>query len=381
MKIVFLTPEYPHKKISHAAGIGTSIKNLATALVKQGHSINVIVYGQKNTAFFEEQGVGIHLIEDKKYRFAKWYFYRKCIQKYCEKVIAAQKIDIVEAPDWTGITAFMNFSIPLVIRFHGSDTYFCHLENRKQKLKNYWFEKLAINRAKAFITPTRFAGELSVKLFNIKNKKIQTIHNGLELAKFNNESPNDYEKGLILYVGTIIRKKGVLELPAIFKLVREKNPEARLVLIGGDSVDIMTQTNSTWQLIENLFSEEDKKQLSYLGKIPYHEVQGYIKKAHVCIFPTFAETFGMVTIESMALQKPVVNSNIGWAKELIVDGESGFLAHPKSHEKFAQCITNLLNDSNLCQHIGKKAQERVEHVFDIEKIAKENIAFYKSLID
>lgn len=381
MKIALLTPEYPHEKISDAAGIGTSIKNLATTLVKQGHGITVIVYGQQETLFIEDEGVNIHLIEDKKYCFAKWYFYRKYIQKHCNDLIAVQKIDIIEAPDWTGITAFMNFNIPLIIRFHGSDTYFCHLENRKQKPKNYWFEKLAVNKAKAFIAPTQFAGELSAKLFGIRNKTIQTIHYGLELKKINNKHPGDYQEGMILYIGTIIRKKGVLELPAIFKLVLEKYPKARLVLIGGDSGDIETESHSTWQLVEEQFSKEDKKKVSYLGKIPYQEVQDYIKKAHICVFPTFAETLGMVTIESMAMQKPVVNSDMGWANELIIDGESGFLIHPKSHIKFAEIILKLLSDSKLCQTIGKKARERVEKVFDIEKIAEENRDFYKSLIN
>lgn len=380
MNIAFLTPEYPHNKIKHSAGIGTSIKNLAAALVKQGHHIIVIVYGQNEELLFEEEGVQIHLIEDKKYRFAKWYFYRKQLQNYCNKLIKDQKIDIIEAPDWTGITAFMKFKIPLVIRFHGSDTYFCHLENRKQKFKNYWFEKLAVHKANAFIAPTLFAGELSAKLFGINAEKIKTIPNGLELTKFENAFPKEYEKGLILYVGTIIRKKGVLELPAIFSLVRNKHPNARLVLIGGDSADSMTKSKSTWLVVQEMFSEADRERLSYLGQMPYSEVKDYLKKAHICIFPTFAETLGMVTIESMALQKPVVNSNMGWANELIIDGESGFLVHPKNHDKFAECILNLMDDSELCQTIGEKARERVETVFDIEKIAKENIAFYKSII-
>ena len=380
MTIAFLTPEYPHSQTGSSGGIGTSIKNLAVALAKKGHIILVIVYSQKKTESFNDEGVSIYLIEHKNYHFAKWYFYRKHIQKYCEKLINEQQIDIIEAPDWTGITAFMNFSIPLVIRFHGSDTYFCHLEKRKQKLKNFWFEKLAVNKAKAFIAPTHFAGELSGKLFGVQNKTIQTIHYGLELEKFSNRNPNDYEDGLILYIGTIIRKKGVLELPSIFKLVLEKYPKARLVLIGGDTSDVVTESQSTWQLVEEQFSNEDNKRVSYLGKIPYQEVQEYIKKAHVCVFPTFAETLGMVTIESMALQKPVVNSNIGWAKELIIDGESGFLVHPKNHKLFAKTIVDLMNDSELCNEIGRKARERVEMVFDIEKIVQQNIIFYQSII-
>ena len=381
MQIAFLTPEYPDPKIEYAAGIGTSIKNLAVALVKKKCAVTVIVYGQKESIIIEDEGVIIHLIKDKKYLFAKWFWYRKYIQNYCNRIIKEQNIDILEAPDWTGITAFMKFRIPLVIRFHGSDTYFCHLENRHQKGKNFWFEKLAIQNAKAFIAPTTFAGAVSQKLFGIKNKTIKTIHYGLELDKFENSDPGIYKKGLILYIGTIIRKKGVFELPNIFNLVIKQHPEARLVLIGGDSYDIATQSQSTWQLLKEQFQEKDRKQVSYLGKIPYEEVQDYMKNANICVFPTFAETLGMVTIESMAMQKPVVNSNIGWAKELIIDGKSGFLVHPKNHLEYVDKINLILGDNQLAKQIGENARQRVETFFDIEKIVDENIHFYKSLIE
>lgn len=380
MHIAFLTPEYPHKKISHAAGIGTSIKNLAVALVKENCKVSIIVYGQNKSLIFEDEGVVIHVLEDINYRFAKWFWYRKHIENYCNQLIKEQNITILEAADWTGITAFMKFKIPLVIRFHGSDTYFCHLEKRKQKLKNFWFEKLALQKAKAFIAPTTFAGNLSQKLFGLQNKKIQTIHNGLELGKFENSHPEEYQNGLLLYIGTIIRKKGVLELPEIFNQVHQQHPQASLILIGGDSSDIETKSQSTWQLMQNKFQDDDLHSVTYLGKIPYHEVQQYIKKAHVCVFPSFAETLGMVTIEAMAMHKPVVNTRIGWAKELIVDGESGFLVHPKNHQGYAAKITSILNDNALAKKLGDNARERVEKNFDIKKIAAENIAFYKSLI-
>jgi glycosyltransferase involved in cell wall biosynthesis len=381
MRIAFLTPEYPHEKIVHAAGIGTSIKNLALTLASKGHTITVFVYGQKSNEIIEEDGVSLHLIRDKKYRFAKWFFHRKFIQQYCNRVIKEKQIELIEAPDWTGITAFMNFRIPVVIRFHGSDTYFCDLEKRKQKLKNFGFEKLAVLGADGYIAPTAFAGELSKKLFKIRNEKVQTIHYGLDLTKFENKSPDEFEQGLILYVGTLIRKKGVFELPEIFHKVIEKKPNVRLLLIGGDSGDIETGNGSTWELLKQKFIGTDLEKVSFLGKIPYEQVQKYIKKAHVCVFPSFAETLGMVTIESMALQKPVVNTNIGWAQELMIDEKSGYLVHPQDHTLFANRIIHLLEDKELGLKTGKEARARVEQFFDIEKIVQENIAFYKSIIN
>lgn len=380
MHIAFLTPEYPHPRVLHAAGIGTSIKNLVVALVAKGVQVSVFVYGQKEAAVFEEAGVTIHLLKNRKYKGFGWYLHRKFIQKYLNTHIVSEKIDLVEAPDWTGITAFMHLKAPLVIRFHGSDTYFCHLERRKQKQKNYWFEKLAMMQASAFVAPTVFAADVTKQLFGLARKNVKVVYNGLDLNAFKNDAPLLFEKGLILYVGTIIRKKGVFELPEIFDKVRKVFPEARLMLIGSDAVDIQTQSSSTWELLKKEFEEEDLQQVSYLGKMPYDKVQEYIRKANVCIFPSFAETFGMVTIEAMALNKAVVSNGFGWSQELITDGESGFLVDPKAHDDFAEKIIELLQDETLANTIGAAARKRVEAVFDIQKIAQENIDFYESVI-
>lgn len=380
MKIAFLTPEYPHKSLRNGGGLGTSIHNLAMALAEQGLKIHIVVIGQEKDDYFIEQGITYHILKQRKYPFSGFYFYRKHIEKVINKLIKIEKIDLIEAPDWTGITAFMNFNIPLIIRFHGSDTYFCHLEKRKQKLKNRLFETLAIKKAKAFIAPTAFAGEVSAKLFNIQKDRITTIHYGLDTSKFSNPNPEKYQEGKLLYIGTLIRKKGVLELPQILKSVVQQKPDVKLYLIGADSFDVQTQSSSTWKLMEQQLDGSIKNNIEYLGKVPYSEVVEHIKNSHVCIFPTFAETLGMVTIESMALHKPVVNSNIGWAKELIVDGESGFLIHPANHPEYADRITTLLNDKSLALQMGKNARKRVEDVFDMSKIVHQNINFYQQQI-
>ncbi|OMQ09884.1 glycosyltransferase family 4 protein [[Flexibacter] sp. ATCC 35103] len=381
LHIAYIVSHYPHKVFGHDGGLGTSVYNLVEKLKMLGNKVSVFVYNQKTEFILEEDNVTIYSLTDSKASLFKFYFNRKKIEKFIKETISEKKIDILEAPDWTGITAFMNFKIPLIIRFHGSDAYFCHLEKRKQKPKNYWSEKLALKNAKGFIAPTTFAGELSREIFKLKNDEVQTIHHGLELQNFTNDSPEAFEKGMILYVGTIIRKKGVLELPDIFNKVRKNYPDARLVLIGSDAVDIQTNSSSTWQLMQNQFEKDDLNNVEYLGKIPYKEVVGYIKKANVCVFPTFAETLGMVTIESMAMKKAVVNSNIGWSKELIIDGESGYLVHPNDHDLYAERISELLQDESLCLKIGTQARKRVEAKFDINKLADENIEFYQKIIN
>ena len=189
MHIAFLTPEYPSQRTTQSAGIGTSIKNLATALLKEGASVSVFVFNQVEDAVFLEEGIKIHVIQWRKYKWFGWYRYRKFLQDYLNTFILEEDINIVEAPDWTGITAFMNLKAPLIIRFHGTDAYFCHLEKRTQKLKNFMFEKLGILKAKAYISPTAFTAKITKHIFRIKNKPIQIIPHGLNLPLFENPEP------------------------------------------------------------------------------------------------------------------------------------------------------------------------------------------------
>ena len=71
MKVGFITSEYPHAKVKHAAGIATSIKNLAITLIKKGVDVTVFVYHQNESEVFYDEGVEIHLIKSKKYKQIK----------------------------------------------------------------------------------------------------------------------------------------------------------------------------------------------------------------------------------------------------------------------------------------------------------------------
>lgn len=379
MHIAYLTPEYPHDKISHSGGMGTSVKNLVTELVKNGHEITVFVYGQSTDEVFTENGIHFHLIKQKNYRFGGFYLYRKHIEKYINTHKSG--IDILEAPDWTGITAFMNLKMLLVIRFHGSDMYFCHIENRIQKVKNKLFEKNAISKAVGFIAPTNFAGTTTMKLFNQPLGKLKIIPNGLDLTQFSQKTLGNPKSFTILNIGTIIRKKGVFQLVQVFEKVLEKFPQAQLTFIGGDSNDIKTGATSTWELIQQNTATHVLDKIEYLGKVPYSQVQDAIEKAHVCVFPSLAETLGMVTIESMAMGKAVVNTDMGWAQDLIEHGKDGYMHHPDDIESYVNTISMLFGDPGKTENIGQQAIKSAQHKFDIKKLALENINYYQSILD
>ncbi len=82
----------------------------------------------------------------------------------------------------------------------------------------------------------------------------------------------------------------------------------------------------------------------------------------------------------MAMQEPVVNSNIGWAKELMENDKSGFLVHPSNHLEYATKIVSLLTNKDKSKAIGLQARQFVETKFDIQKIVKQNIELYQNVI-
>jgi len=378
MHIAFLTPEYPHPELNKSGGLGTSLKNLATRLVDEGVEVTVVVIGQSKDGVFIENGITFHSIRQHKHSLFGFYLYRKFIEKYLNRLALRDKIDLIEAPDWTGITAFMKLIVPVVIRFNGSDAYFCKLEDRKQKFKNRLFEHLALKRANALLSVSAFTAEVTRELFQLE-QDIAIIPNSVDVSRFVPE----HEKELpdrILYFGTLIRKKGVLELPEIFNRIHQAKPDAQLIFAGKDVPDLFTG-KSTRALIEKGLSASAKTKVTFLGELPYEAIREEIAKATVIVLPSFAEALPMTWLEAMAMEKALVTSDIGWAAEVMEDGLTGYTIPPNDHEAYAKAVLLLLEDNALRGVLGRQAREFVKRNFASNVVIKRNLIFYKALID
>jgi starch synthase len=379
MKIAFLTSEYPHPALGNSGGIGTSLINLSQGLQMQGHKVVLLVYGQDSDGYFEENGIAFYKIKNIKIKGLSRFLTQKKIERRINKLVKEQKIEAVEAADWTGITSFIQPNCPLVVRLHGSDTYFCHLDNRPVKWINRFHEKRALVKATALLSVSRYTAEVTKELFGLK-RTITVIPNSIDSKKFDGFSNTDAAEPTILYFGTLIRKKGLLELPFIFNEIYKKDPAAKLVLAGKDASDIQTGSPSVWHMMQPLFDAQALQNVHYLGAVPYSEIKKIIADATVCIFPTFAEALPVSWIEAMAMHKPIVASNIGWATEVIDDGVDGFLVFPKDHAEYADKILEVLQSPELQKQFGAEARKKVMLRFTNEVVAKENVDFYKRLI-
>jgi glycosyltransferase involved in cell wall biosynthesis len=379
MKIAFLTPEYPHPKTGNSGGIGTSIKNLAVGLLAQGCSVRVLVYGQKSEGVFEDNGITIQQIKNVKFKGLSWWLTRKKLERIVNQLYANMQIELVEAPDWTGITSFIQpKKCPIVIRLNGSDTYFCHLDHRPVKWMNRFHERRALQKADGLISVSQFTADVSNQVFGLQ-KEFVIIPNSIDVDLFN-VNVNDNSKNTILYFGSLIRKKGLLELPFIFNEVIKSSPETQLVLVGKDVPDIVSGNDSTWAMMQALFTTEALLNVRYLGSVPYAAIKEEIHLSTVCVFPSFAEALPVSWIEAMALQKPIVASNIGWAKEVIEEGLEGFLVHSKAHKQYAEKILELLKSPKLQESFGLAARKKVIHKFSTATVARQSLLFYKKYI-
>ena len=264
MKLAFLTPEFPHPKTGTSGGIGTSILNLSKGLVASGNQVVVIVYGQENDENFQDDGLTIYKIKNIKFKGLSLYLTQKKIEKLINKLFKEKKLTIIGAPDWTGISSNIKPLCPLVLKLNGSDTFFCHLDKRPVKFWNKFHEKKAMQNADALLSVSQYTADLTKELFSIQ-RDFTVIPNGIDIDKFCLEDKIEIQENTILYFGTLIRKKGLLELPLIFNEVYKKNNKAKLILVGRDASDIISGNASTWAMMQCLFDVESIINVTYIG--------------------------------------------------------------------------------------------------------------------
>lgn len=377
MHVGFISFEYPYSNnTSPIGGIGTFTKNLAEELVQQNTQVTVFLANQDKHSVFIENGVTIHQVLRKEVKFFTWLSNRMYFNSYVKKVIHDSKINVIETPDWTGFTALMSFNIPVVLRLHGSDTFFSNLEGRKVKFKNNFFEKNALKRADKIVGVSQFVADKTKELFKLKTN-IEIIYNTINTGDFLPNHKSIQSKQL-LYFGAIIRKKGVLEIAKTFNLLVEKDENIKLTFLGRDTIDVF-EKKSTLSLFKSMLSKKAVAGFKYIPSVPYHQVKQYIYSAEVILLPSFAEAFPMTWLEAMAMEKKLVTSNVGWANELMINNETGYCINPKDHFEFSESVLNLLNNEVKARQMSINARNRIKEVFNYNNILKQNINLYRKL--
>ena len=389
MHILIICNEFPPGK--RIGGIGYFTQKLSSALVEYGHECTVIgLYSDidHNIDEINESGVRLIKISVKKTIPGFGTIIGKInLYTYIKKINNETPIDLVESPDYEGnYWLIPELPFPKVVRLHGSETYFRTILGEKLKWLYKLNESRSILKANSLVSVSSYTLRKTLEIFNIKKESMITdvIHNHINLDDINKIIDANNTKAIknrIIYTGTFIRKKGVIDLFKSLEYVFDKIDDAHLVCIGNDSSDIKTNNISTKNVAFNKLPKKYHNRVKFLGKRSNEELLSHVLLSSVCVYPSYLEACPTVWLEAMSMSKPIVASNTGPGPEVIEHGISGLLCHPSDHRKMADYILFLLENKEEAEKMGNQARLRIEKLFSMSSLIKKNIGFYKRTID
>jgi glycogen synthase len=399
MKTLLLTNEYPPHIYG---GAGVHVDYLSRELAKL-MEVEVRCFGEQKEDLgnltVRGFGTGTPSMECPKPLQSPLGASRRCVDFNGAGITA----DLVHCHTWYthlgGVMAKLNYGIPLVITVHSLEP--LRPWKREQLGGGYdfslWVEKTALEMADAVIAVSEETKRDVLSLFDVKEERISVIHNGIDLSEYQaKEDPVtlrslgvDPDRPYLLFVGRITRQKGIIHL---VRAIRSMDPGFQIVLCAGapDTPEIAAEMqeavsaarahhqNIVW--IEKMVSRPEAIIL-YSG-------------ATVFVCPSIYEPFGIINLEAMACGTPVVASAVGGIKEVVVDGETGFLVplnqmtespfEATDPEAFsadlAAKINLLMADPDLAARMGKAGRLRAEELFGWDAIARKTEGLYRKIL-
>ncbi len=399
MKALFLTNEYsPHVY----GGAGVHVDYLTRELAKM-MQIEVRCFGDQHV---KEEHLTVTGFELDDVRFTCQLPLRSvfgAVERCTDFNTTNIEADIVHCHTWYthfgGILARLNYGIPLVITVHSLEP--MRPWKREQLEGGYdftvWLEKTALEMADAVIAVSGGTKSDIERLFHVAKERLHVIHNGIDLDEYRkvettatlNRFGIDPHKRFVLFVGRITRQKGIIHF---VRAIRYMAPGVQIVLCAGapDTPGIGAEMKAAVQT-----AKEERPGVIWIDELlDKSEVIELYSNAAVFCCPSIYEPFGIINLEAMACETAVVASAVGGIKEVVVDGETGFLVpidqmtespfEPRNPDQFArdlaEQVNKLMADPALCEKFGRAGRKRAEEKFSWSAIAAQTKALYRSLI-
>ncbi|MEK6575905.1 MAG: glycosyltransferase family 4 protein, partial [Chloroflexota bacterium] len=208
----------------------------------------------------------------------------------------------------------------------------------------------------------------------VPGSKIVRIHYGLDPATvtmrarpgaLRSELGIGRDVPLIGAVGRLTEQKGLRYLIEALARVRRLAPDARLVIAGDGPLRGMLEAQAA----------PLGEAVRFLGW--RNDVPSVMADLDVLCVPSLWEGFGLVTLEAMALSKPIVASRVSALSEIVVHGETGLLAPPADSAALADAITPLLTDPARARAMGERGRARLEKEFTVQRMARQHAVVYR----
>ncbi len=404
MNITILSNEYPPHVYG---GAGVHVEYLTrelAALDERRHRVEVLCFGDQSSRDGNLSAEGVSAPVTIATADAR---HQKFFDTLLRDLVMAGRPsapDIVHCHTWyshlAGCLAKQLYSVPLVLTTHSLEP---HRPWKVEQLgtayhASTWVERTAYQNADGVIAVSQAMRQDVHDLYGVPFENIRVIHNGIDLdhyrptpgpetlARFGIDSDQPY----VLFVGRITRQKGIVHL---VNAIRHVTPGVQVVLCAG-APDTPEIGREMAEAVERARSASANPIIWIPEMLSKDLVIQLYTHAAIFVCPSVYEPFGIINLEAMACETPVVASKVGGIPEVVVDGETGVLVpieprsasevEPKDPEQFARDlaagINTLVADPQKRQAMARSARQRVEEHFSWHSIAQQTVDFYEELI-
>jgi len=416
VKMAVLVYEYPPKIVG---GLGTYAAEITRKFVLLDHDVSVFTMNDDTGSLPTRElwrGIEIHrplhidvsdslpdvIAEDVRkwerggiHHFSKVLVYNYLTaSKMVNELVRSEGFlfDIVIAHDWLsamgGIAIKRELGMPFAFHVHSTEKGRT-MGNGSEVVSN--IELRAAHTADLIVTVSNAMRDELVGL-GFPADKVRVVYNGVDPQKYSMSQVNKekvrevrdmYELKdddlMVLFLGRLVWVKAVDKLVAAMPHVLQKIPNAKLVIVGlGDMQDYLTRLAQNLRL-------QDKVKFRF-EFVPEDERIAHYAACDVAVFPSVYEPFGIVALEAMSMEKPVVvgASGVSGMREIVVNSGSeqcGFHVNSNDPPDIAWGIINSLQDPQRKKLLGENGRKRVLKEFTWDEIAKRTIQMYNELLE
>jgi glycogen synthase len=404
MRIAILTNEYP-PHVYGGAGVHVDYLTRELAALDDGrHDVQVLCFGDQRAT---RPGLSVEGVQPPVELPAQEPRHAKLFATLLQDLVMSGRlsdIDIVHCHTWythlAGCLAKYLHGVPLVLTTHSLEP---HRPWKVEQLGtayhvSSWIERTAYENADGVVAVSRSMQRDVHHAYRVPFERIRVIHNGIDLAEYRptpsvdtlRECGIDPAVPFVLFVGRITRQKGIIHL---VNAIRHFRPGAQVVLCAGapDTPEIAREMTDA---VERARAEGGHAIIWIEEMLPKEKVIHLYTHAAIFVCPSIYEPFGIINLEAMACETPVVASAVGGIPEVVEHGETGLLVppeiispsevEPRHPEQFARdlamAVNTLLADPELCATMARRARARVERHFSWQSIARQTVEFYEHIV-
>lgn len=356
---------------------------LARALVRRGHKCDIALYNGRNqdsteTYAFEEEGKTYSFFI---YKCKGYSFLKNGVMPKVKKLI--YQYDVIQVHEYDQLLSWWLYTreyVPTVI-YHGP---YYHPYTKGYNLKCMIFDAIFLHgknyREVRALTKSELAADF---LKNKGFKNVVSVGVGLNTdnfqtgeAKYDNEkndSAND-ERSL-LYVGKIEDRRNVYFLVEVFRALKKRCENIRLILVGDGEPEYVNR------FLKSIANEIEEKKIIYIPKASQKELADIYRKSDIFIFTSNYEIFGMVLLEAMYFGLPVFSSENGGSSTLIQNDKNGYIFKDFQAKEWADRISRVIQDKEKMQQLGENAKMTIEEGYTWERLAEKFEREYIQVIE